>query len=112
MNLSVFHSLQALFHLLGKWDYSIIEEEPGGRNKHNKIFGGLNNLFVAQRIHMRTGMSALETEILTFGPKMAHDDTIETLYYANCHAYAPSQRRIEAPRHGAWRQKKRSWVTA
>ena len=29
-------------------------------------------------------------EIITFGPRMAHDDTIEALYYANLHSFPPS----------------------
>jgi hypothetical protein len=31
-------------------------------------------------------------EILTFGPRMAHDDTIETLYYANLHSFPPNMK--------------------
>ena len=38
-------------------------------------------------------MFDLNNEIVTFGPRMAHDDTIQTLYYAQLHAFPPNMRK-------------------
>jgi hypothetical protein len=58
-------------------------------------------------------MFDLTNEIITFGPKMAHDDTIETLYYAQLHAFPPNMKPNESKK-GWFKPKKRakSWVVA
>tara|TARA_R100000501_G_C2553353_1_gene67033 strand:- start:399 stop:602 length:204 start_codon:yes stop_codon:yes gene_type:complete len=52
-------------------------------------------------VHLRDNHFDLVREVLTFGPRMAHDDTIEALYYANVHAFAPNMKRNE---------KEKTWV--
>ena len=58
-------------------------------------------------------MFDLTNEIITFGPKMSHDDTIETLYYAQLHAFPPNMKPNESKR-GWYKPKKKakSWVVA
>ena len=56
-------------------------------------------------------MFDLSNEIVTFGPRMAHDDTIETLYYACLHAFPPSVRQNEKTKK--WftpKRKARHWL--
>ena len=58
-------------------------------------------------------MFDLINEIITFGPKMAHDDTIETLYYAQLHAFPPNMRQNDNKK--GWykpKRKAKSWVVA
>ena len=58
-------------------------------------------------------MFDLTNEIITFGPKMAHDDTIETLYYAQLHAFPPNMKKNEKQKD--WykpKRKAKSWVVA
>lgn len=64
-----------------------IPVEPGGQEKHNKIFSALDTRFVQQSIYYRPWMYDLKHETTSFGPQMAHDDTIETLYFALKGAY-------------------------
>ena len=57
--------------------------------------------------------SDLINEIVTFGPKMAHDDTIETLYYAQLHAFPPNMKKNKEQK--IWykpKKKAKSWVVA
>jgi len=54
----------------------------------------------------------LHREIATFGPRMAHDDTIDALAYACKYAYPPQG--MKESKDG-WHKKKpqaKSWVTA
>ena len=54
----------------------------------------------------------LQHEILTFGPRMAHDDTIDALAYACKYAHPPQG--LSDSKDG-WYKKKpkaKSWITA
>lgn len=90
MNRSIFQSLNSERRRLNRWDINLIPEKPGGRDKINRIYSGLNSLFGAGAIYVKDGHHELIGEIIKFGPRMAHDDTIEALYYANRYAYPPS----------------------
>jgi len=87
MNRSIFQALDNERRRLNKFDVAVIPEKPGGQNKINRIYSGLSGRFSTGSIFIRSNMFDLMSEILTFGPRMAHDDTIETLYYALTHAY-------------------------
>ena len=56
----------------------------------------------------------LEHEIITFGPKMDHDDTIETLYYACLHAFPPNMKRNKSKKIDWYKPKRKSksWIVA
>ena len=55
-------------------------------------------------------------EIVTFGPKMAHDDTIETLFYALLHAFPPGMKSKKSDNGTReWykpKRKAKSWLVA
>ncbi len=68
---------------------TIIPEKPAGRDKHNKIYTHLNQWFTMGAIHIMKRHSSLRYEIKTFGDKMGHDDTIETLYFSCLYARPP-----------------------
>ena len=61
---------------------------------------------------MKKNHYELHREIITFGPRMAHDDTIDALAYACKYAHPPQG--MEETKEGWVKTKKkpRSWVTA
>tara|TARA_R110000824_G_scaffold263310_4_gene452034 strand:+ start:7148 stop:8713 length:1566 start_codon:yes stop_codon:yes gene_type:complete len=112
MNRSIFQALNDERRRLNKFDVSVIPEKPGGSNKLNRIYSGLSSRFSMGLIHILDSHFDLSHEIVTFGPKMSHDDTIESLYYACKHSFPPS---ISKGKGNSWvkRVKKaKNWITA
>ena len=114
MNRSIFQALNDERRRLNKFSIAVIPEKPGGRNKVNRIYSGLSGRFSMGTVHLRENMFDLINEIVTFGPRMAHDDTIETLFYAQLHAYPPTMKQEEKGERRWYRPKKqiKSWVVA
>lgn len=113
MNRSVFQSLNERRRIENKFEISVIPEKPGGREKRNKIYSGLSGRFSTGTIHLREKMFDLEHEIVTFGARMAHDDTIETLFYALLHAFPPNMKQKEKTRE--WykpKRKAKGWLVS
>lgn len=116
MNRSVFQALNSEKRRKGLMNVGIVPEAPGGRNKINRIYTGLSDKFSSGKIHLKETHHELINEILKFGPKMSHDDTIETLYYATRYAYPPNSGISDMLPHGktkkkhAKRRRRRSWV--
>ena len=102
MNRSVFQSLNERRRITNKFHISVIPEKPGGREKRNRILSGLAGRFSAGTMHYRENMFDLINETVTFGPRMAHDDTIESLYYACRYAYPPDFIKKEVGDDGAF----------
>jgi hypothetical protein len=86
---SVFQDLNSRLRDMNYPEIIIIPEKPGGRDKVNRIYSGLNSRFSNGSIYVKPEHHDLINEIVKFGPKMAHDDTIETLYYATRYCYPP-----------------------
>jgi len=113
MNRSVFQSLNEERKRLNKFEIAVIASKPGGHQKRNRIYSGLNGRFSMGLIHIRDNMFDLSNEIVTFGAKMAHDDTIEALYYACLNSFPPDYK--EDTKERKWFKQKRkakSWVVA
>ena len=113
MNRSVFQALNEERRRLNKFDIAVIPEKPGGTNKMNRVYSGLSGRFSMGTIYVRDNMFDLINEIITFGPRMAHDDTIETLYYSQLHAFPPNIERDENTK--SWyvpKKKPKSWIVA
>jgi hypothetical protein len=113
MNRSVFQALNSERRRLNKFEIAVIPEKPGGRQKINRIYSGLSGRFSTGTVHLRENMFDLINEIVTFGPRMAHDDTIETLYYAQMHAFPPNMRKDGETRK--WykpKKKAKHWIVA
>lgn len=89
MTRSVWQSLNMRREKLNLWDLNIVPIRPGGQEKINKIHTGLNGYFQSGKIYIKKNMFELENEIVKFGPKMLHDDLIESLYFAIKNAYPP-----------------------
>jgi len=113
MNRSIFQSLNDERRRLNKFDIAVIPEKPGGTQKRNRIYSGLSGRFSTGTVHLRKNMFDLINEILTFGPKMAHDDTIESLYYAQVHGFPPSMKKNKEKK--SWYKpikKAKNWLIA
>ena len=113
MNRSVFQALNDERRRLNKFDVAVIPEKPGGRQKINRIYSGLSGRFSMGTVHLRENMFDLINEIVTFGPRMAHDDTIEALFYANLHSFPSDLSKNEDKR--SWfkpRKRAKSWIVA
>ena len=65
------------------------------------------------QIHIKKEMYDLHREIIIFGPRMGHDDTIDALAYACKYAYPPMNSKKN--KSGDWykgRPKVKDWVVA
>ena len=112
MNRSIFQALNEERRLKNKYHVSVIPEKPGGQQKRNRIYSGLSARFSMGTIFLRKNMFDLINEIVTFGPKMAHDDTIESLFYALIHAFPPNFSKNKEKKWFKKIRKAKSWVTA
>ena len=115
MTRSVWQALHAWQKINNRYDVSFIPIEPGGREKINKIYTGLNSRFAGGQIHMKDNQYELINEVVKFGAKMAHDDAIESLYFACRYAFPPNyseEREMETGRHIKKIRKARSWIVA
>ena len=92
MNRSIFQALNDERRRLNKFSISVIPEKPGGTNKLNRIYSGLSGRFSTGSVFLKDSHFDLIHEIVTFGPKMSHDDTVESLYYACVHAFPPNMK--------------------
>ena len=113
MNRSIFPALNDERRRLNRFDISVIPEKPGGTNKRNRIYSGLSARFSTGTVFLRKNMFDLINEIITFGPKMAHDDTIESLYYSQIHSFPPNMKKDKEKK--IWfkpKKKAKSWIVA
>ena len=112
MNRSIFQALNEERRLKNKYSVSVIPEKPGGQQKRNRIYSGLSARFSMGTVYLRKNMFDLINEIVTFGPKMAHDDTIESLYYALVHAFPPNFSKNKEKKWFKTIKRAKSWVVA
>ena len=112
MNRSIFQALNDERRRLNKFSIAVIPEKPGGSNKLNRIYSGLSGRFSMGLVHIRDSHFHLSHEIVTFGPKMSHDDTIESLYYACVHSFPPSMHKDKRNNWMKKIKKAKSWIVA
>jgi phage terminase large subunit-like protein len=115
MTRSVLQDLNAYKAKWNKWNISIIPEKPGGLNKVNRIYTSLNHRFSGGQIYIREGHLDLEDEIIKFGPKLAHDDVVDALYYACRYCYPHKGGKYDemTGRVGVTKKRRaKSWVVA
>jgi hypothetical protein len=114
MTRTVMQDLNKWRKTFNRYDMSVIPGKPGGRDKGNRIYSGLNSRFADGGIYIREHHYDLINEIVKFGAKMAHDDTIESLFYACQYAYPPvfSGREMETGKYIKKRRVPKSWILA
>jgi hypothetical protein len=112
MNRSIFQALNDERRRINRFDIAVIPEKPGGTQKRNRIYSGLSGRFSMSTVNLRENMFDLVNEILTFGPRMAHDDTIESLYYANVHAFPSNYSKNKEKKWYKPKRKAKPWIVA
>lgn len=113
MNRSIFQVLDNLRKERNRFDVAILPGKPGGRDKRNRIYSILSGRFGLRTIYLKEGMVDLIDEILTFGPRMAHDDTIEALAYSALNAYPSKMKKDEKTgEFSRYRPQPKNWMVA
>lgn len=114
MSRPVFQALRA--EMMRRNDFSVKfkEEKPGTRqSKRDRIQSILAQRFAIGQIYIKKEHYDLEREVITFGPRMAHDDAIDALAYACKYAYpAKNLSRDEDGAYFKNRPTAKSWVVA
>ena len=116
MSKPIFQSLRAETRRRNDFSVRFKEEKPGTRmSKRDRIQGILAQRFAIGQIHLQDRVHYdLEHEIVTFGPRMGHDDTIDALAYA-CKYANPTlgiQEDTKEKRHYKKRPVAKSWMIA
>ena len=114
MSRPVFQTLKS--EMLRRNDFTVKykEEKPGTRqSKRDRIQSILAQRFSVGQIYIKKEHYDLHREIITFGPRMAHDDTIDALAYACLHAHPDSN--VKLTEDGMYKKSTpvpKSWVVA
>jgi hypothetical protein len=113
MSKPIFQAIRAEMRRRNEFIIPFKEEKPGTRmSKRDRIQEILAQRFAVGQVHIKKMHYDLHREIMTFGPRMAHDDTIDALAYACKYAHPPTG--LHESKDG-WYKKKpqaRSWITA
>ena len=114
MSKPVFQSLRSEMRRRNDFSVKFKEEKPGTRQtKLDRIQGILAQRFAIGTIHIKKSHFDLEHEVLTFGPRMAHDDTIDALAYACKYASPPKNLTVSKQGiYSKYKPKPKSWVVA
>lgn len=97
--------------LYDRWDMRVGSEKPAGKGaKLSRIYARLNDRFTSGKIHFRENMHELIFQTVNIGPRLAHDDVLETLDLACLRIYPPSIKKktedTEVDRYtGVWKPK-------
>ena len=114
MSKPIFQSLNSEMRRRNDFSIGYKAELPGNRmSKRDRIQGILAQRFAIGQIHIKKTQYDLHREITTFGPRMAHDDTIDALAYACKYANPPMA--AGQDKEGNWYKKKpkaKDWVVA
>tara|TARA_R110000824_G_scaffold55632_8_gene153118 strand:- start:2911 stop:4434 length:1524 start_codon:yes stop_codon:yes gene_type:complete len=114
MSKPIFQAIHAEMRRRNRFDIRFKAEKPGNRmSKRDRIQEILAQRFSVGQIYMKRNHYELEREIITFGPRMAHDDTIDALAYACKFSHPPGNTLQD--KEGAWFKKKptaRKWLVA
>ncbi len=114
MSKPVFQALISEMRRRNDFGVKYAAEKPGNRmSKRDRIQEILAQRFAIGSVHLKKEMYDLQREIITFGPRMGHDDTIDALAYACKYAYP--LKGINENKEGKWTKHKpqaKSWVTA
>jgi len=114
MSKPIFQSIRAEMRRRNDFSVGFKAEKPGNRmSKRDRIQEILAQRFAVGQMHLKRTQYDLEREIITFGPRMAHDDTIDALAYACKYAYPPMNNIQD--KKGNWshnKPKAKSWIVA
>ena len=90
MSKPIFQSLVSEMRRRNDFSVKHIAEKPGTRmSKRDRIQEILAQRFAIRSMHLKKEHYDLQHEIITFGPRMGHDDAIDALAYACKYAHPP-----------------------
>tara|TARA_R110002012_G_scaffold312853_1_gene523945 strand:- start:6251 stop:7813 length:1563 start_codon:yes stop_codon:yes gene_type:complete len=113
MSKPVFQALIAEMRRKNDFGVKYVAEKPGNRmSKRDRIQEILAQRFAIGSMHLKKDMYDLHREIITFGPRMGHDDTIDALAYACKFAYPLKGIKKEKEGWTKHKPKAKAWVTA
>ncbi len=113
MSRPVFQALKSEMMRRNNFDVRFKEEKPGTRmSKRDRIQGILAQRFSVGQMHIKKTQYDLQHEIITFGPRMGHDDCIDALAYACKYAQPPVGIISEGEDYRKHKPKAKSWVVA
>ena len=114
MSKPVFQALVSEMRRRNDFSVKYNAEKPGTRmSKRDRIQEILAQRFSIGSVHLKKEQYELQHEILIFGPRMGHDDTIDALAYACKYAHPPKS--MKKSKSGDWYKHKpsaKSWVVA
>ena len=114
MSKPVFQAINAEMRRRNDFSVKYTAEKPGNRmSKRDRIQEILAQRFAVGSVFLKKDQYDLQREIMTFGPRMGHDDVIDALAYS-C-KYAHPMKSIKKNKEGDWYKHKpqaKSWVTA
>jgi len=114
MSKPVFQAINAEMRRRNDFTVKYTAEKPGNRHsKRDRIQEILAQRFAVGSIFLKKEHYDLQREIMTFGPRMGHDDTIDALAYACKYAHPPKS--MKQNKEGTWYKHKpraRNWVIA
>ena len=114
MSKPVFQAINAEMRRRNDFTVKYTAEKPGNRmSKRDRIQEILAQRFAIGGVHIKKDHYDLQQEIITFGPRMGHDDVIDALAYACKYAHPPNS--IKKNKSGDWYKHKptaRNWITA
>jgi len=114
MSRPIFQAMVAEMRRKNDFSVKYTAEKPGTRmSKRDRIQEILAQRFAIRSVHLRKDMYDLQQEVITFGPRMGHDDTIDALAYACKYAHPPKG--IMENKDGTFYKntpRAKSWVTA
>ncbi len=113
MSKPIFQALVSEMRRRNDFGVKYTAEKPGTRmSKRDRIQEILAQRFAIGSVHLRKTHYDLEREIITFGPRMAHDDCIDALAYACKYAHPPNN--FGEGREGFYKKKPKakSWIVA
>lgn len=114
MSRPIFQSLMSEMRRRNDFSVKFRAEKPGTRmSKRDRIQEVLAQRLSIGTVHISKNMYDLQHEIITFGPRMGHDDTIDGLAYAVKYAIPP-QGLTNDKVDGYYKAKKKpkSWIIA
>ena len=114
MSKPVFQALVSEMRRRNDFSVKYSAEKPGTRmSKRDRIQEILAQRFSIKSVHLQKDHYELEHEVLIFGPRMGHDDTIDALAYACKYAHPPKS--MKKKKSGDWYKHKpsaKSWIIA
>jgi hypothetical protein len=113
MSKPIFQALQSEMRRRNDFSVRFKAEKPGTRqSKRDRIQEILAQRFAIGQIHIKNIHYDLDREITTFGPRMAHDDTIDALAYACKYAHPPMNAKENKEGWYKSKPKAKNWITA